>query len=105
MDGGSAALEQFVILAKTTTKASTAALIHQVRPSTIRHQVQSLPIHYCTPRASSGARSCFPTRQVLTNRKIFVFGELLAMASLQAVRARSSKGVAPPPPSPPPFVY
>lgn len=30
-DGGSSALEQFVILAKSTTKGSTAALIQRVR--------------------------------------------------------------------------
>jgi hypothetical protein len=47
MDGGSAALEQFVILAKTTTKGSTAALIQQVCHWPIALPCLALPVAGC----------------------------------------------------------
>lgn len=78
-DGGSSALEQFVILAKSTTKGSTAALIQQVRtPPGGAHPTRSV-------RGWLTAQSPRAHPKVLSNRKIFVFGELMAMPSLQAV--------------------
>lgn len=73
-----AELEQFCILARTQKGRACAALIEQV----IMQQFNNFPTVYCQFTTDQ----CFTSMQVLSNRKIFVFGELLALQSVLAVR-------------------